>query len=46
VHADRGQGIADLFELEGLDDRHHDFHVSGSRLGLGRAGDRVAARPD
>jgi hypothetical protein len=32
MHADRGQGIADVFELEGLDDRHNDFHVSGSRL--------------
>ena len=27
VHADRGQGIADLFELEGLDDRHNDFFM-------------------
>src|SRR5205085_9348286 len=26
VHADRGQGVADLVELKGLDDGHHDFH--------------------
>ena len=26
VHADPGQGVAHLFQLERLDDGHHDFH--------------------
>jgi hypothetical protein len=26
VHPDRGQGVADLVELEWLDDGHDDFH--------------------
>src|SRR5947199_1184458 len=28
VNADGGQGVANFFELEWLDDRHNDFHGS------------------
>src|ERR1700753_1747901 len=33
VNANGGQGIADFFELEWLDDRHNNFHGSYPRLG-------------
>src|SRR3569833_1500304 len=33
MNADGGQGIADFFELEWLDDRHNNFHGSYPRLG-------------
>src|SRR5262249_10295374 len=32
VHADRSQSVADLVELERLDDCHDDFHGSNPRL--------------
>ena len=32
VHPDRGQSVADLVELEWLDDRHDDFHGFNPRL--------------
>jgi hypothetical protein len=40
VNADGGQGIANFFELEWLDDRHNDFHGSYSPLGLGTRTER------
>ena len=33
VNADGGQGVADFFEFEWLDDRHNNFHGSYPRLG-------------
>src|SRR5512141_35744 len=33
VNANGGQGVADFFELEWLDDRHNNFHGSYPRLG-------------
>src|SRR5947209_10335689 len=33
VNADGGQGVADFFQLEWLDDRHNNFHGSYPRLG-------------
>jgi hypothetical protein len=33
VNANGGQGIADFLELEWLDDRHNNFHLSYPRLG-------------
>jgi hypothetical protein len=33
VNANGGQGVTDFFELEWLDDRHNNFHVSYPRLG-------------
>src|ERR1700742_3512345 len=32
VNANGGQGVADLFEFEWLDDRHNNFHESYPRL--------------
>src|SRR5262245_50233683 len=37
VHADRGQSVADLIELEWLDNGHDDFHEFQSPLGPGPA---------
>jgi hypothetical protein len=33
VHTDRGKRVADLVELERLDDGHDDFHTFNPRLG-------------
>ena len=33
VNANGGQGVADFFEFEWLDDRHNNFHGSYPRLG-------------
>jgi hypothetical protein len=40
VHADRSQSVADLIELEWLDNGHDDFHEFQSPLGPGPAGGR------
>jgi hypothetical protein len=32
VHAESGERVAHLFQLERLDDRHHDFHGLGPLL--------------
>src|SRR5262249_9387423 len=47
VHADRGQSVADLIELEWLDNGHDDFHESQSPLGpvLLKAGSRRSRHP-
>jgi hypothetical protein len=33
MNANGGQGIADFFQLEWLNDRHNNFHESYPRLG-------------
>src|ERR1700752_3724931 len=39
MHANGGQGITDLFELEWLNDRHNNFHWVYPRLGPASPGD-------
>src|SRR5262249_36739837 len=43
VHPDRGQSVADLIELERLDNGRNDFHGFQSPLGPGPAGWQVQA---
>src|SRR3984957_3140627 len=47
VHAGRGESVADLVELEWLDDGHDDFHGYGPRLGpaCGLQVQAVSTRP-